>query len=81
MGPTLGFLPALGCQKHDTGPPLGPQENVIDSEGKLPTENQLPGSPASLSEAGSQRSGGSPSPGFTQPQNPTFLNLPVLEDS
>lgn len=62
MGPTLGFLPPLECQKHDTGPPLGPQENVIDSEGKLPTENQPPGSPASLSEAGSQRPGGAREP-------------------
>ena len=40
MGPTLGFLPPLECQKPDTGPPLGPQENVIELEGKLPPRDQ-----------------------------------------
>ena len=39
----LGFLPPLECQRHDTGRPLGPEENVFDSEGKLPMENQLSG--------------------------------------
>lgn len=62
MGPMLGFLPPLECQRHDTGPPLGPQENVIDSEGKMPVENQRSGSSAILAEVGSHMSGGARQP-------------------
>lgn len=64
MWPMLGFLPPLECQRHDTGPSRGPQENVIDSAGNLPTENQPLGGSAILAEVGSQMSGGARQPRF-----------------
>ena len=81
MGPTLGFLPPLECQKPDTGPPLGPQENVIELEGKRPPRDQHSSHAALLPEAGSQTSGGARQPRMQPTPGPTILNLPVLEGS
>lgn len=57
-GANVGFLTPSGMPKAWYWASLGPQENVIDSAGKLPTENQSSGGSAILAEVGSQLSGG-----------------------
>lgn len=85
-GATVGFLTLSGMPKACYWATPGSQENVIDSEGKLPTENQPLGSSAILSEAGSQKSSGArrprihptPEPHFSKPACSRRLLNPQL---